>query len=69
MKNRQEKLGMSILIVLIVISIFLVFNSEYLIPKGYELAIDGYVISRSIMIIFSLYLLSKLGFLLLTKEK
>lgn len=69
MKNSHTKIGMSIFIAALLISIYLVFNSENLIPRGYELAIDGYVISRTIMIIFPLYLLSKLSFHFLSKNK
>ncbi|MDV2686474.1 hypothetical protein RYX56_19065 [Alkalihalophilus lindianensis] len=42
--------------------IFLSVNSELLIPKGYQLAMDGYVISRTMVLIFTLYLITKLGY-------
>lgn len=51
-----------ILVVLpLLITVYLIINPNHLIPAGYELAIDGYVISRTIIIIFGLYLLFKLG--------
>ncbi|AWI13975.1 hypothetical protein CQJ30_18520 [Caldibacillus thermoamylovorans] len=48
-------------IVPIVFSIFIFFNEKLLIPKGYELSVDGVVISRTLFLIFLLYLVSKLG--------
>ncbi|KIL72445.1 hypothetical protein SD78_4342 [Bacillus badius] len=37
-------------------------------PKGYDLAIDGYVISKTLIVIFTLYLLSKLGYYSINKK-
>lgn len=50
------------------LSIYLFVNPNLLVPKGYELAIDGYLISRTLVMIFALYLVSKLGYALLNKK-
>lgn len=52
----------------ILISIYFCINPKTLIPGGYDLAIDGYVISRTLIFIFTLNLLFKLGNLLINKK-
>ncbi len=52
----------------LLITAFIIINPSILIPGGYDLAIDGYVISRTLMIIFGLYSLLKIG-LFLAKQK
>ncbi|KMJ55313.1 hypothetical protein AB685_27890 [Bacillus sp. LL01] len=46
----------------VIVLIYLNINSEVLIPEGYQLAIDGYVISRTLVLIFTFYLVTKLGY-------
>ena len=58
--NNKDILAYILIVLCLVISIYLSVNPSILLPAGYELALDGYVISRNLMIIFSLYLLSKL---------
>lgn len=60
--NNQRKLGFVIIGIVLVIAIILFSSSKLLIPVGYELAIDGYVIARTLVIVFILYIVSKLGF-------
>ncbi|MBG9754402.1 hypothetical protein ABD89_03030 [Lysinibacillus sphaericus] len=69
MDNKYKLLGLLCIIIPILSAIYILLNSNILIPKGYNLAIDGYVISRNLMVIFLLYLLSKLGYFLSTKLK
>ncbi len=69
MDNKYKLLGLLCIITPILSAIYILLNSNILIPKGYNLAIDGYVISRNLMVIFLLYLLSKLGYFLSTKLK
>lgn len=57
-----------LLIIPLVCSIYFVIHPKSLIPQGYDLAIDGYVISKTLMIIFTLYLTSKLGFYFINKK-
>ena len=61
--NKDPGLSLAILsfIVPIAFLIYIYFNSEILIPRGYDLALDGYVISKNLILIFIFYLLSKLG--------
>lgn len=48
----------------LLITVFIIVKPDILIPAGYDVAIDGYVISRTLMIIFGLYSLLKLGLFL-----
>ncbi len=69
MKYRKTgPFGMILVIVALLVSMYFMFNTKALIPAGYDLAIHGIVISRTIMIAFTLYLISKLGYFLLNKK-
>ncbi|WLR44432.1 hypothetical protein LC087_18795 (plasmid) [Bacillus carboniphilus] len=68
MENKKDFLAYSLIIIPLLVSLYYSFIPEALIFPGYELAIDGYVIARTATIIFSLYLLSKIGFLLINKK-
>ena len=54
-------LGIILVIIALLVSMYFMFNTKALIPAGYDLAIHGIVISRTLMIAFTLYLVSKLG--------
>ncbi|MCY7891736.1 hypothetical protein MOB09_01565 [Bacillus vallismortis] len=54
--------GMILVIIALLISIYFMFNTKALIPAGYDLAIHGIVISRTLMIAFTLYLVTNLGY-------
>ncbi|WP_043926619.1 hypothetical protein [Bacillus haynesii] len=60
--------GILLIISALIISMYFMLNTQALIPSGYDLAIHGIVISRTLMIVFTLYLLSKLGYFLLNKK-
>ncbi|KJJ40563.1 ribonuclease BN [Bacillus subtilis] len=69
MKYRKTgPFGMILVIVALLVSMYFMSNTKALIPAGYDLAIHGIVISRTIMIAFTLYLVSKLGYFLLNKK-
>ncbi|MCM2581737.1 MULTISPECIES: hypothetical protein [Bacillus] len=69
MKYEKTSLfGMILVIVALLISIYFMCNTNALVPAGYDLAIHGIVISRTLMIAFTLYLVSKLGYFLLNKK-
>ncbi|MCL6428382.1 MULTISPECIES: hypothetical protein [Bacillus] len=69
MKYEKTSLfGMILVIVALLISIYFMCNTNALVPAGYDLAIHGIVISRTVMIAFTLYLVSKLGYFLLNKK-
>lgn len=67
MSNRSQ-FGVILILIAFVISITFCFNTKLLIPNGYDLAIDGLVVSRTLMIIFSLYLLVKIGDLFINRK-
>ncbi|MEY8742841.1 hypothetical protein AB9M62_25590 [Bacillales bacterium AN1005] len=67
MENKSI-LAYILLLLPLAVSIYFVINPESLIPPGYDLATDGYLISKTLMIIFTLYLIFKLGFLLFNKK-
>lgn len=69
MKGDLRVLAVICIIVPIILGVWFIFNSELLAPNGYSSAIDGYVISRTLMIIFCLYLLTKLGYFILESRK
>lgn len=61
----DKESGFKIAILFFILSIgsltLIYFNSDILIPPGYDLAIDGYVVSKTMILIFIFYLLSKFG--------
>ncbi|NCT35406.1 hypothetical protein GTW56_01570 [Bacillus sp. EB93] len=67
MSNRSQ-FGVILILIAFVISITLCSNPEVLLRGGYDLAIDGLVVSRTLMIIFSLYLLVKIGDLFINRK-
>ncbi|MGR3285233.1 MULTISPECIES: hypothetical protein [Bacillus] len=66
--NKAGFLGALFIFFSFIISIYFIFYTDALIPAGYDLAIDGIVISRTLMIALTLYLASKLGYFLLNKK-
>ncbi|MCY8298685.1 hypothetical protein MOC56_19905 [Bacillus inaquosorum] len=60
--------GIILVIIALLVSMYFMFNTKALVPAGYDLAIHGIVISRTLMIAFTLYLVSKLGYFLLNKK-
>ncbi|AMA71431.1 hypothetical protein [Aneurinibacillus thermoaerophilus] len=67
MQNKSI-LAYTLILLPLAISIYFLINPKALIPNGYELAIDGYVISRTLIFIFTFYLLSKLGYFITNKK-
>ncbi|MDP9743005.1 UNVERIFIED_ORG: hypothetical protein QFZ59_004835 [Bacillus sp. B2I3] len=67
MSNRSQ-FGVILILIAFVISITFCLNPEFLLRGGYDLAIDGLVVSRTLMIIFSLYLLVKIGDLFINRK-
>ncbi|MFD6441064.1 hypothetical protein ACFWDG_14870 [Peribacillus sp. NPDC060186] len=64
----KSQLAFILIFISLAISIYFCINPKSLIPGGYELAIDGYVISRTLIIIFTLYLIAKIGEFLLKQK-
>ncbi|QDH21445.1 hypothetical protein FFV09_11710 [Saccharibacillus brassicae] len=69
MNRNLRPLAFLLIILPIVAALYLTFNSEFFISGGYQLALDGYVISRTLIVIFSFYLVTKLGYYILTNHK
>ncbi|WP_364281306.1 hypothetical protein [Peribacillus frigoritolerans] len=67
MSNRSQ-FGVILILIAFVISNAFCLNPEVLLRGGYDLAIDGLVVSRTLMIIFSLYLLVKIGDLFINRK-
>lgn len=67
MSNRSQ-FGFILILIAFVISITFCLNPEALLRGGYDLAIDGLVVSRTLMLIFSLYLLVKIGGVFINKK-
>ncbi|PEJ34573.1 hypothetical protein CN689_10655 [Peribacillus butanolivorans] len=61
MSNNQKLFFVLILIPLIIPLVF-VFNTDFLIPAGFVLGVDGVVVSRNLYVIFILYLITKVIF-------
>ncbi|WP_230198830.1 hypothetical protein [Massilibacterium senegalense] len=66
--GNKSKLAYMLIFFSLIMAVYLIMNSTFLMPKGYELAIDGFVLSRTLLIIFVLYVVVKLGFYLLNKK-
>lgn len=67
--NSKKVCGYILIVMSLIISFYMFTKKNILIPAGYDLAIDGYVVSRTLMLIFILYITSKLAFHLLENEK
>lgn len=65
----EEKLGFGLMIVALIISLYFSINTSALIPRGYNLGVDGVIVSKTMMIALSIYIISKLGQILLLKKK
>ncbi len=60
--NLQRILGFIIIIIAIICLIVIYRSPDMLIPAGYDLAIDGYVISKNILLFIIWILIAQLGF-------
>lgn len=71
MKNKLliKVIGYILIGLSLLITVLLLVNTHLLVPSGYILAIDGFVASRNLMIVFLLFGLSQLGYYLLDKIK
>ncbi|RZI50156.1 hypothetical protein EW027_17005 [Aeribacillus pallidus] len=67
-KESVSALGYILISIVLIISIYLLIEPNSLVPEAYKLAVDGYVIARTLVILFILYLVSKLGFLFINKK-
>lgn len=65
MMSWEAKRAIAVLFISIplLIAIYLCFNSHLLIPSDYG-ATEGYIIARTVIIIFTLYLFTRIGFVI-----
>lgn len=68
--NPQKFLGFLLVIVAIVclIIIYLFFDKSVLIPRGYSLAIDGFVLSKNLLLFLIFVMISQLGYFLIKNK-
>ena len=66
--SNKSTFAVILLAIPILIAAFIIINPNILLSGGYELALDGYVISRTLMIIFVLSFLFKLGLALVEQK-
>ncbi|KZN95406.1 hypothetical protein [Aeribacillus pallidus] len=60
-KEASHLLAISGYVLSLIVLAIMFFNKNLIIPKGYELSVDGMVISNTLILISFFYLLSKLG--------
>ena len=66
--DNKTQLGLTLRLISLAVSIYFCFNTEALLRGGYASAIDGLVVARTLMIIFTLYLIIKLGDFFISKK-
>jgi hypothetical protein len=66
--QNKNLLGYALIILSFATAIYLLCSPRALMPAGYDLAIDGYLVSRALVFIFILYSLFKFGYFLLNKK-
>lgn len=66
--SNKSTLAVFLIAIPILIAAFLIINPDLLLSGGYELALDGFVLSRTLVIIFILYMLFKLGLMLVKQS-
>ncbi|MDA1476467.1 hypothetical protein PDT38_08860 [Bacillus sp. CLL-3-40] len=65
MKSTNRIPAALFIILALFVSIFLSFRPELLQPSGYSLTGDGILITRTLLIVSSLFFITKLGYFLL----
>lgn len=66
---QKNQYGYTLIGVSVLIGFLVLFNENWIIPPGYDLAIDGYIVSRTLIIIFIINIISKVGFCALANKK
>ncbi|WP_303965528.1 hypothetical protein [Sporosarcina ureae] len=66
--SNKSTLAVFLIAIPILTAAFLIINPNLLLSGGYELALDGFVLSRTLVIIFILYMLFKLGLVLVKQS-
>lgn len=61
-------IGILALLLSVTMSVILIFQKSILIPNGYDLAINGYVVAHALAILFFVNLIARIGFWFLNKK-
>ncbi|MGE7603477.1 hypothetical protein ACQKL5_13465 [Peribacillus sp. NPDC097675] len=66
--DNKTQLALILHLISLAVSIYFSINPEALLRGGYDLAVDGLVVARTLMIIFTLYVFVKLGEFITNKK-
>jgi predicted membrane protein len=64
MMKKQKIMGLIIYILSVGILVYFYYSPHILIPAGYELAIDGYVLSKNVLLFLIFMLFAQFGLIL-----
>lgn len=74
----KKKIGFTLIFLTIIMSIYIIINDQFLIPLRYHntreginsiiIPSDGIIISRTLVILFLLYLITKLSYYLINND-
>ncbi|WP_347939755.1 hypothetical protein AAEY33_16440 [Peribacillus simplex] len=67
--DKKTQLALIFLLIPLAISIYFWFSDSALLRGGYDSALDGFVVARALMIIYTLHLLGKLGEFIIKNKK
>ncbi|NPC94224.1 hypothetical protein HOO54_18860 [Bacillus sp. WMMC1349] len=68
MKSTNQIPAALFIIIALFASIFLSFRPELLLPSGYSLTGDGILIARTLLVVSTLFFITKLGYFLLRSK-
>lgn len=66
--QNNKLLGYVLIILSFGAAIYLLSSQKALMPAGYDLGVDGYLVARALIFLFILYATFKFGYFLLTKK-
>lgn len=66
--QNNKLLGYVLIILSFGAAVYLRSSQRALMPAGYDLGVDGYLVARALIFLFILYALFKFGYFLLTKK-
>ncbi|MGF9891201.1 hypothetical protein ABEX78_21310 [Priestia megaterium] len=66
--QNKNLLGYVLIVLSFGAAVYLLGSQKALMPAGYDLGVDGYLVARALIFLFILYALFKFGYFLLTKK-
>lgn len=66
--QNNKLLGCVLIVLSFGAAVYLLSSERALMPAGYDLGVDGYLVARALIFLFILYVLFKFGYFLLTKK-